>query len=143
MRPGRLSVDALDAFPCLAETRLTATPLVDLNPQTRHEVVARVSRLTMLNGSLVGRAERRDAEIRYLRRALDEAAGAADAPAATRHPRMTQLLVRRPCAPPALPALADAPPPYSLSSGSWRRAAAAAAAASPWAARAWLTTCLR
>jgi hypothetical protein len=98
-RCGRSSVDALDAFPSLTETRLTGNPVVDANPNTRHEVVARVQRLTMLNGSLVGRAERRDAEIRYLRRALDEAGGAeavavAGAAAMEKHPRMAELMAR-------------------------------------------------
>ena len=96
-RPRRSSVDALDKYPALIETRLSGNPVVEVNPHTRHEVVARVQGLTMLNGSLIGRAERRDAEIRYLRRALDEAggaAGAADATVTTRHPRIAQLLVR-------------------------------------------------
>ena len=74
------SVDALDAYPALIETRLSGNPVVEASPSTRHEVVARVCRLAMLNGSLIGRAERRDAEIRYLRRALDEVrAGGGDA----------------------------------------------------------------
>ena len=93
----RSSVDALDGYPALIETRLTGNPVVEVNPHTRHEVVARVQRLSMLNGSLIGRAERRDAEIRYLRRALDEAggaSGAADAAVTMRHPRIAQLLVR-------------------------------------------------
>mmetsp|Transcript_22754 Transcript_22754/g.74074 ORF Transcript_22754/g.74074 Transcript_22754/m.74074 type:complete len:541 (-) Transcript_22754:239-1861(-) len=91
------SVDALDCFPALEETRLTGNP-VAAGPQTRHEIVARVGRLTQLNGSVIGRAERRDAEIRYLRRALAEAqattgggdntaAQAAGAP----HPRLADL----------------------------------------------------
>jgi len=95
----RSSVDALDRYPALIETRLSGNPVVEVNPHTRHEVVARVQGLTMLNGSLIGRAERRDAEIRYLRRALDEAggaAGAADATVTSRHPRIAQLLVRLP-----------------------------------------------
>ena len=95
--PRRSSVDALDKYPVLIETRLSGNPVVEVNPHTRHEVVARVQRLTMLNGSLIGRAERRDAEIRYLRRALDEAGGAscaADAVVTTRHPRIAELLVR-------------------------------------------------
>ena len=99
-----------------------------MNPNTRHEVVARVQRLGMLNGSLIGRAERRDAEIRYLRRALDEAggsAGAADAAVTTRHPRIAQLLVRAaPCVSrPLSRALTCAPGRIKL--GTWRPAEAA------------------
>ena len=100
------SVDALDLFPSLQETRVTGNPLVELHPSTRHEVVARISRLTMLNGAVVGRQERWNAEVRYLRRALDESraeSGASGASvddtvvdvsgdAAARHPRLAQLL---------------------------------------------------
>jgi len=63
------SVDALDSFPKLEEVRLSGNPLAD-GALARHEIIARVSRLTVLNGSTVGVAERKDSEIRYLRRAL-------------------------------------------------------------------------
>jgi hypothetical protein len=90
------SVDALDQFPCLQETRLTGNPVIEQNPGTRHEVIARMSRLTMLNGAMVGRQERWNAEVRYLRRVLDESragSSAAAQPAAPpHHPRMAQLL---------------------------------------------------
>ena len=45
-------------------------PCVRAQAATRHEIVARVGRLSCLNGSLVADQERRDAEIRYLRRVL-------------------------------------------------------------------------
>lgn len=91
------SVDALDSFPRLAEARLSGNPLAEAaGAAARHEAVARVRGLALLNGALVGRAERRDAEIRYLRRALDEASVAPpsdpSAPAEHHHPRMAALL---------------------------------------------------
>ena len=100
------SVDALDQFNNLQETRLTGNPVIELHPSTRHEVVARISRLTMLNGAVVGRQERWNAEVRYLRRALDESRAESSASggtpvddvvevsgdAAARHPRLAQLL---------------------------------------------------
>lgn len=101
------SVDALDAFPALIELRVSGNPVVEGGAPTRFEVVARITRLALLNGASVGRSERREAEIRYLRRALDEGraeeaggettvtpparpGGAAPAPAA--HPRLACLL---------------------------------------------------
>ena len=63
------SIDSLDDFPSLAEARLTGNPVTQ-SAATRHEIVARVSRLSQLNGSLIADQERKDAEIRYLRRVL-------------------------------------------------------------------------
>ena len=63
------SVDALNDFPSLAEVRLTGNPVTE-SAATRHEIVARVGRLSQLNGSLIADQERKDAEIRYLRRVL-------------------------------------------------------------------------
>lgn len=69
------SVDALNDFPQLAEVRLTGNP-VTASAATRHEIVARVARLSSLNGSLIADQERKDAEIRYLRRVLGLVKGA-------------------------------------------------------------------
>ena len=63
------SVDALNDFPSIAEVRLTGNPVTE-SAATRHEIVARVARLSQLNGSLIADQERKDAEIRYLRRVL-------------------------------------------------------------------------
>jgi tubulin-specific chaperone E len=63
------SIDCLDNFPNLTEVRVSGNPVVE-SAATRHEIVARVSRLTQLNGSLIADQERKDAEIRYLRRVL-------------------------------------------------------------------------
>jgi hypothetical protein len=106
------SVDALNDFPSLAEVRLTGNPVTE-SAATRHEIVARVGRLSQLNGSLIADQERKDAEIRYLRRvlglvksaegaaALGEAEGAAAAARAPQrgteavqamHPRLRALV---------------------------------------------------
>ena len=105
------SVDALNDFPAVSEVRLTGNP-VTASAATRHEIVARVGRLSQLNGSLIADQERKDAEIRYLRRVLGlvktaegasgEGAGAAEgetrAPqtgseaVAASHPRLQALL---------------------------------------------------
>lgn len=80
------SVDVLNDFPALAEVRLTGNPVTE-SATTRHEIVARVGRLSCLNGSLIADQERKDAEIRYLRRVLglvktaDGAGGSAGGPA--------------------------------------------------------------
>lgn len=63
------SIDSLDSFPSLTEVRVSGNPVVE-SAATRHEIVARVSRLTQLNGSRIADQERKDAEIRYLRRVL-------------------------------------------------------------------------
>ena len=65
------SVDALDAFPELVEARLSGNPLAE-SASARHEIIARVARLAVLNGSMVTVAERKDSEIRYLRRVLQQ-----------------------------------------------------------------------
>ena len=99
------SVDALNCFPGLVETRLTGNPVVEAMAHSRYEIVARVRTLRILNGSIIGTSERRDSELRYLRRVLTEqqtegdpaderAAGRAAAapPAAELHPRLQQLM---------------------------------------------------
>ena len=52
-----------------SRVRFTGNP-VTAEAATRHEIVARVGRLSQLNGSLIADQERKDAEIRYLRRVL-------------------------------------------------------------------------
>ena len=68
------SVNALNRMPSLCEIRLTGNPLVDaFSPSiARLEVIARMERLSTLNGSSVRSTERRDAEIRYLQGILGE-----------------------------------------------------------------------
>ena len=93
------SVDALNDFPSLSEVRLSGNPVTS-SAATRHEIVARVAKLSQLNGSLIADQERKDAEIRYLRRVLGlvkTAAGPTDGGAAepeTRAPQRGSEAVR-------------------------------------------------
>lgn len=66
------SVDALNSFPQLEDVRLSGNPIVNADASVRYEVIARVQGLKMLNGSSVSPAERKDCEIRYLRKALQK-----------------------------------------------------------------------
>ena len=65
------SVDALNAFPKLEDVRLSGNPFASAS-SSRHEIIARVDKLVALNGSTVSTAERKDSEIRYLRRVLQQ-----------------------------------------------------------------------
>ena len=94
------SVDALNDFPSVAEVRLTGNPVTE-SAATRHEIVARVARLSQLNGSLIADQERKDAEIRYLRRVLGLVKSAEGAERRRGRPRARRLGRRsgapRPC----------------------------------------------
>jgi hypothetical protein len=74
-------VDALDRFPALLEARLSDNPLPGGGGPgaTRYEAIARVGRLAARNGSAVGRAERWDAELNYLRQVTDQLAATSEA----------------------------------------------------------------
>ena len=95
-------MDALNDFPSVAEVRLTGNPVTE-SAATRHEIVARSGLLSQLNGSLIADQERKDAEIRYLRRVLGlvkmaegAAAGGGEGPmAAARAPQTGTEAVRR------------------------------------------------
>ena len=65
------SVNALNSFARLEEVRLTGNPLSS-GSADRYEIIARVAQLKMLNGSTVSVNERKDSEIRYLRRVLQK-----------------------------------------------------------------------
>ncbi|KAK3261541.1 hypothetical protein CYMTET_29556 [Cymbomonas tetramitiformis] len=100
------SIDALNHLPALTELRLTENALKSSTgggvAMVRLEIVARVAQLKVLNSSAVGPNERRDAEIRYLRRILGEAQSAAPdasveeaaakASTSTAHPRCEELV---------------------------------------------------
>ena len=68
------SIDALDAYPCLAEARLAELPLTSAisGAAARRFVIARVRKLKSLNGSEVRPREREDAERFYLRQIAQE-----------------------------------------------------------------------
>lgn len=94
------SVDALNSFPLLQEVRLTGNPVAEaVEMSVRYEIIARVQGLTLLNGSVVSASERKDCEIRYLRKALQKLKGFfADAAGQARvrdeHPRIDALVAR-------------------------------------------------
>ncbi|GMH33419.1 hypothetical protein BSKO_01253 [Bryopsis sp. KO-2023] len=62
----RASIDAMDRFPKLKEVRVTKNPLTVEKKCSRYEIVARVAKLTFLNGATVSSSERVDCERRYL-----------------------------------------------------------------------------
>jgi hypothetical protein len=66
------SLDALDRFPSLQEVRLSENPITDAGngAAARFMILARIGKLTSLNGSQVKPRERRDSEIRYVRQLL-------------------------------------------------------------------------
>ncbi|KAK9831076.1 hypothetical protein WJX74_002445 [Apatococcus lobatus] len=67
------SIIALDGFTSLKELRVSGNPVILAGGSgSRYEVIARVGRLQKLNGSAISAAERQDAEIRYLRRAMGD-----------------------------------------------------------------------
>ncbi|XAR59329.1 hypothetical protein NMG60_11015126 [Bertholletia excelsa] len=63
------SVDSLNDFPSLMDTRLSENPIADPGKGglPRFVLVARLSKVKMLNGSEVTSRERKDSEIRYVR----------------------------------------------------------------------------
>lgn len=90
------TIDALGSYPRLREVRLTDNPVAS-TPSERHQVVARVPHLEVLNASEVTERERRDAELRYLRRVLEEYTPEGDpesipSSAKEEHPRLEVLL---------------------------------------------------
>ncbi|XP_031504647.1 tubulin-folding cofactor E [Nymphaea colorata] len=62
------SVDSLNHFPNLRDVRLSDNPIVDpaKGGIQRFALIARLTNVTMLNGSEVSAKERKDAEIRYV-----------------------------------------------------------------------------
>ncbi|KAL1528430.1 hypothetical protein AB1Y20_009778 [Prymnesium parvum] len=68
------SIDALDRFPALCEARIAELPLTAAisGAVSRRVIIARVGKLTTLNGSEVRRREREDAERFYLRQVAQE-----------------------------------------------------------------------
>ncbi|XP_024534249.1 tubulin-folding cofactor E [Selaginella moellendorffii] len=85
------SVDALDKFPNLTEVRLSENPIADTSKggAPRYVLVARLSKITVLNGSEVKPRERKDSEIRYVRHVLNTMTPGEDIRRS--HPRFEQL----------------------------------------------------
>ncbi|WCJ34835.1 Tubulin-folding cofactor E [Euphorbia peplus] len=63
------SIDSLNSFPRLVDTRLSDNPVADTGRGgiPRFVLIARLSKVEILNGSEVSPRERRDSEIRYVR----------------------------------------------------------------------------
>ncbi|CAA0837683.1 Tubulin-folding cofactor E [Striga hermonthica] len=66
---GLESVDSLNSFPNLTETRLSENPVTDLGKGgvPRFVFIARLANIMILNGSEISPRERKDSEIRYVR----------------------------------------------------------------------------
>ncbi|XP_057502974.1 tubulin-folding cofactor E isoform X1 [Actinidia eriantha] len=63
------SIDSLNSFPSLVDTRLSENPIADPGKggMPRFVLIARLAKVQMLNGSEVSPRERKDCEIRYVR----------------------------------------------------------------------------
>ncbi|KAL2497514.1 Tubulin-folding cofactor E [Abeliophyllum distichum] len=63
------SVDSLNSFPNLVDTRLSENPIADIGKGgvPRFVLIARLAKVEILNGSEVSPRERKDSEIRYVR----------------------------------------------------------------------------
>ena len=68
------SIDALNAFPSLTEIRITKVPLLEplSEVSSRYLLIARLVRITKLNGSDISPSERKDAEKYYLQQCHEE-----------------------------------------------------------------------
>ncbi|KAJ7519701.1 hypothetical protein O6H91_20G051600 [Diphasiastrum complanatum] len=87
------SVDALDSFPSLVDIRLSENPLTDptLGGAPRYILIARLSKVTHLNGSEVRQRERLDSEIRYVRHVLSSMRSGMCEDIKRQHPRFEYL----------------------------------------------------
>jgi len=90
------SIDALNLFPSLTDVRLSDNPIS--NPTKggalRYMFIARLSKITMLNGSEVKDRERKDSEIRYVRFVMTTMQGKSEEEIAREHPRFAELKAR-------------------------------------------------
>ena len=72
------TIDELNRFPALQELRLTQNPIMEAEPGSkiqglaRVQMIARIAELSSLNGSEIKNQERVDCERRYIRYCLDE-----------------------------------------------------------------------
>jgi hypothetical protein len=96
------SIDALNTFPHLSDLRISDNLLKPTFSSSSHggdlryETIARLGRVSRLNGSDVSRGERRDAEIMYLKKIIDAMAAVAASSTIeslkAQHPRYDQLV---------------------------------------------------
>ncbi|KAG2253913.1 hypothetical protein Bca52824_084049 [Brassica carinata] len=68
------SIDALNVFPMLVDIRLSDNPITDLarDGVPRYVLVARLTKVQMLNGSEVRAREKKESEIRYVRMVMSK-----------------------------------------------------------------------
>eukprot|EP01025_Chloroclados_australasicus_P001871 TRINITY_DN10448_c0_g1_i1.p1 TRINITY_DN10448_c0_g1~~TRINITY_DN10448_c0_g1_i1.p1 ORF type:complete len:415 (+),score=38.85 TRINITY_DN10448_c0_g1_i1:128-1246(+) len=87
-------VSNLDGFPALKKLKLLRNPVLSLiKGKGRYETIARVSGLIDLNNAQIKPLERRDAELRYITRVLENLRGQAiDKEVLQSHPRLQKLI---------------------------------------------------
>uniref|UniRef100_A0A1D1YDC0 Tubulin-specific chaperone E n=1 Tax=Anthurium amnicola TaxID=1678845 RepID=A0A1D1YDC0_9ARAE len=90
------SIDSLNSFPNLMDIRLSENPVADpaRGGVPRFVLVARLSKVTMLNGSEVTSRERRESEIRYVRLVMAKLQFDDAEEIKRLHPRFAELKIR-------------------------------------------------
>ncbi|KAF2300620.1 hypothetical protein GH714_014533 [Hevea brasiliensis] len=85
------SVDSLNSFPKLVDIRLSENPIADTGRSgiPRFVLIARLSKVEILNGSEVSLRERKDSEIRYVRLVMSKLHDNPDE--IKEHPRFAEL----------------------------------------------------
>ncbi|XP_057728433.1 tubulin-folding cofactor E-like isoform X2 [Arachis stenosperma] len=86
-----VSIDSLNLFPNLVETRLSENPIADSTSGgvPRFVLIARLAKIKVFNGSEVTPRERKDSEIRYVRLVISRLH--ANAEEIKQHPRFSEL----------------------------------------------------
>lgn len=82
-------IDQLNSFPQLTELRTSNNPIS--SEDNRFEMVSRISKLKLLNGSCITERERKDSEIKYLRKVLEECPSGSIDMLRNDHPRLEEL----------------------------------------------------
>mmetsp|Transcript_9080 Transcript_9080/g.32222 ORF Transcript_9080/g.32222 Transcript_9080/m.32222 type:complete len:596 (+) Transcript_9080:1-1788(+) len=82
-------IDELNMFPQLEELRITNNPIS--TEDNRFEMVSRISKLKVLNGSCISERERKDSEIKYLRMLLERQSSVSNDALLKDHPRFEEL----------------------------------------------------
>lgn len=82
-------IDELNMFPELEELRITKNSIS--SEDNRYEVISRISKLKVLNGSCISERERKDSEIKYLRMLLEKQTSVSYDTLLKDHPRFEEL----------------------------------------------------
>ncbi|XP_020107638.1 tubulin-folding cofactor E [Ananas comosus] len=87
------SVDSLNFFPRLTDIRLSENPIVDpaIGGLPRFVLIARLAKVTTLNGSEVSPRERKESEIRYVRLVMAKMQSVDSEEIKQLHPRFEEL----------------------------------------------------